>query len=292
MPQQHWLDRLPPFVKPYGLLMRLDRPVGIWLLFWPCLWSTAYAQPQFDEKFFWLVFLFLLGSVVMRGAGCVINDIWDRDLDAKVERTRNRPLAAKMISVQQAFVFFCLLLALGFLVLLAFEGLAFWLGVASVLPVIVYALIKRISQWPQIWLGLTFNWGALMGFVAIEGEFSWAAWILYVGCVCWTLGYDTIYAHQDREDDSAIGIGSSALALGDKTPTALIGFYGFFWLALVVTGWLTGLGYGFYAGMILVGGQLIWQIKRLDIDNPQLCLRIFKSNAWLGILISLTILVG
>ncbi len=210
-----WLDRtLPPALMPYAQLMRLDRPIGTWLLLIPCWWGVTLACPKIPN--IWFMVLFALGAVVMRGAGCVVNDIYDRNLDKQVERTRTRPLASGEVQLWQALVFLVLLLVIGFGILLLFNHFTMGLGVSSLLLVFTYPAMKRISWWPQLFLGFTFNWGALMGWSAVTNNLSISVILLYIAGVFWTLGYDTIYAYQDRNDDERVGVKSTARFLGDS----------------------------------------------------------------------------
>jgi 4-hydroxybenzoate polyprenyltransferase len=287
-----WVDSVPAAIRPYLRLMRLDRPIGIWLLFWPCafglLLGAATQGHLFPTPLH--VVLFALGAVAMRGAGCTYNDIVDRDFDAQVARTRGRPIPSGAVSLRAAWIFTGVLSALGLAILLTFNLLTIALGAASLLLIAAYPFMKRITWWPQAWLGLTFNWGVLMGFAAETGHLGKAAYLFYAGCFFWTLGYDTIYAHQDKEDDILIGVKSSALKLGRRTHAWL---YVFFSLAFAL--WLAG---GIFAGLKIVygvallvpGAHLLWQVHALDTERPLLCLRLFKSNRDTGILLS-TVLV-
>jgi len=287
-----WVGRAPSAFRPYLRLMRADRPAGFWLLMWPCWWSVALASPTADWEAVRLLGLFLLGAVVMRGAGCVWNDILDRDLDAQVARTAARPIPAGEVSPIQAAGFMGMLALTGLVILLQFNAFAVWLGVASLILVAVYPLAKRITHWPQAVLGLTFNWGALMGWAAVEGELAAAPFVLYLGCLAWTLGYDTIYAHQDRADDAIAGIKSSALKLGERSRLWIAGFYGSFLLALVAAGLLADLAWPFFPGLVLVALHLAWQVKELKLSNPARCLALFRANGPFGWLVFLALVLG
>lgn len=289
-----WVYRIAPvMLRPYLKLARLDRPVGTWLLLWPCLWSLALAYDgQPIEMVLKLALLFAVGALAMRGAGCTYNDIMDQDIDAAVERTKTRPIPAGEVSAKQAWVFLVVQCLVGLIVLLQLNPFAIWLGIASLGLVACYPFMKRITGWPQAWLGLTFNWGALMGWAAMNGSLDWAAAVLYAGGVLWTLGYDTIYAHQDKEDDALVGIGSSALSLGDKTKPALMVFYSLFFIALILAGSLANLPYIYYALLAPAGLHLSAQIWRLDINEPQVCLDIFRSNTGFGGLVVIALLVA
>jgi 4-hydroxybenzoate polyprenyltransferase len=278
-----WIDRyVPAGTRPYLRLARLDRPIGTWLLLFPCWWSVALATPAAAFPDRWLALLFAIGALVMRGAGCTINDIVDREYDAKVARTAMRPLASGAVSVKQALVFLALQLVIGLAVLLQLPGFAIGLGAASLILVAAYPFMKRITWWPQAFLGLTFNWGALLGWAAVTGSLSWAPVLLYVGGIFWTLFYDTIYAHQDKADDALIGIKSTALRLGAQTKPWLLGFgmatvAGFASaLAASGSGWIA------YLGLAGVAAHLTWQLWDVDIDDAKDCLAKFRSNRYLG----------
>ncbi len=280
----HWFERkLPAWTHPYARLMRLDRPIGTWLLLWPCWWSLVLSGAGF---YAWHLFVFFgVGAVVMRGAGCTFNDIVDRKIDAQVERTATRPLPSGQVKLWQAILFLILQLFVGLFILLQFNTFAVWVGAASLLLVFSYPFMKRITYWPQAWLGLTFNWGALLGWAAARGELDWRALVLYVAGILWTLGYDTIYAHQDREDDELIGVKSSALALGERSQQFIALFYVIalvlFVMAVPETSWNTG----FWIFMGLAFVHAAWQAITLDMDDAQNCLTRFRSNRDFGILI-------
>lgn len=286
-----WVGRLPPGWRPYALLMRADRPIGTWLLFLPGLWGIATWAPSWGRGL-WLALLFLVGAFVMRGAGCVVNDLWDRDIDGRVERTRGRPLASGAVSPKQAVAFLALLCAIGLAVLLQLNAASIWLGVASLLPILLYPLAKRVTGYPQLMLGFTFGWGALMGPVAAGAPLDWPVVALYGATIAWILGYDTIYAHQDREDDAMLGIGSTALTFGDRTRPFLVGCYALVILLLAMAGWLAGLSSWFLPALLLPAGALAWQVRALDIHDPALCLALFKSNREVGFLVTLAFLLG
>lgn len=287
--QRGWVERLPRGLRPYAVLARWDRPIGTWLLLWPCWWSLALAPGWPDWRLF---LLFGIGAVAMRGAGCVINDLTDRELDARVARTRNRPLASGQLSVMQALVFLGLQLLVGLLVLSTFNRFAIVLGLASLPLILIYPWMKRITWWPQAFLGITFNWGALLGWAAVSGGLAPPAFLLYLAGFFWTLGYDTIYAHQDKTDDAVIGIRSSARRLGAATPRWLWGFYGLTLALLALAGWAAGMGPAFYLLLIPVGLHFAWQIRTLELDDPRSCLVRFRSNRELGVLVLLAILAG
>jgi 4-hydroxybenzoate polyprenyltransferase len=286
-----WVARLPQAWRPYALLMRLDRPIGSWLLFLPGLWAFAMVAPDWRQGL-WLTALFGLGAVLMRGAGCVVNDLWDRDLDRQVERTAGRPLASGALRARHALVFLALVLAAALLILLQLNSAAQWLGVASLLPVVLYPLAKRVTDWPQAVLGVIFSWAAPMGYAAVTGGLDAAAFALWAAGFFWILGYDTIYAHQDREDDALVGIRSSALRLGDKTRPFLILCYGLTMALLALAGWLAGLTPWYLLGLALPGAMLARQVMQLDIADPALCLRLFKANRDVGLAIAAAFLLG
>ena len=286
-----WLDRYAPApARPYARLMRLDRPIGTWLLLWPCWWSLALAGPGWPDP--WFLALFAVGALVMRGAGCTVNDIADRDIDGRVARTATRPLPSGDVSLFQALVLLGVLLALGLAILVQLGTVAIWLGIASLPLIAFYPFMKRITWWPQAWLGLTFNWGALMGWAAVTGTVGWPPVALYAAGVAWTLGYDTIYAHQDKEDDALIGVKSSARKLGARTRPWLYAFYAVAVALIGVAGALAGLAWPFYIGLGLAAAQLAWQAARVDIDAPADCLAKFKSNKGLGLIVFAAIVAG
>jgi len=286
-----WITRLPPRIRNYALLARLDRPIGIWLLFLPGLWSILLAGAT-PERSAILIALFAIGAIVMRAAGCTVNDLWDRKLDRLVARTASRPLASGAISVPQAIVFLALLLIAGLVILLLLDRTAQILGVASLALVALYPAAKRVTFWPQMMLGFTFGWGAPMGYAAAHGSLAWPVLPLYAGTILWILGYDTIYAHQDREDDAMAGIKSTALKFGARTRTFLMVCYGGAIALLAIAFILAGLNELALMMLILPAMLLGWQIVRLDINNPARCLALFKLNRDVGLLIALAILLG
>jgi 4-hydroxybenzoate polyprenyltransferase len=280
--QRGWIDALPAGVQPYARLARLDRPAGWWLLFWPCAWGVALADGLVAD---WaLILWFGLGSIAMRAAGCVWNDIIDRDLDAQVERTRARPVASGAISVKKAMVFAIGLSLIGLVVVLQLRPLAQLVAIASLGLVAAYPFMKRITWWPQAWLGLTFNWGALVGFVAVADP-SPVMGLLYAGGVAWTLGYDTIYALQDIEDDAMAGIKSSARALGSRARAGVAGFYAVavaLWAAAV---WSVAGDPLAVAALLPAALHLGWQVARLDDVSPANALALFRANRTTGALV-------
>lgn len=283
----HWLMRLlPPPAEPYARLARLDRPIGWWLLLLPCWWSSALAADASGRgPNLWHLVLFLIGAVAMRGAGCTYNDIVDRDIDAAVARTRLRPIPSGQVSVAQAKIFLAAQALIGLLVLLQFNWFTVLLGIASLITIAVYPFMKRFTDWPQVALGVAFSWGALMGWAALFGELAAAPLLLYVGGILWTIGYDTIYAHQDKEDDALIGIHSTALLFGVRTRLYLAAFYAGATLLFAASFIAAGVGWLGYAGLIVGAIQLAWQVAALDIDDPRDCLRKFRSNRDYGLIL-------
>ena len=284
----NWVDSLAPtWTRPYLRLARADRPIGSWLLLLPCWWSAALAAVAAGEP--WPnpahLALFAVGAVAMRGAGCTWNDLVDRDLDARVERTRSRPIPSGQVSVPAAAAFLVLQALVGLAVLLCFNGFAIAVGIASLAIVAVYPFMKRITWWPQVTLGLAFSWGALMGWAAAFGRLDPPALLLYAGAIAWVVGYDTIYAHQDREDDALIGIKSTARLFGERTRPVLASFYalGLCLLALALAA--AGAETIAFVGLALFGAHLAWQVQRLDVNDPALCLKLFKSNRDAGLLL-------
>ena len=284
IPKGGWVDRrLPASWRPYARLARLDRPIGTWLLLFPCWWSIAFASPEPLSRGSLVLFaLFGIGALVMRGAGCTFNDICDRDFDAQVARTRDRPLPSGQVTVPGALVFLAVLLCLGLAILLALNPFAIAVGAASLVLVFTYPLSKRVTFWPQFVLGLAFNWGALLGWAAVREEIALAPALLYVGGIFWTLGYDTIYAHQDRRDDPAAGVKSTARRLGLGSKPWLYAFYLAAAALFAATGHAAGLGPIFYAGLLLATIQLVWQVAAVDLDAPKDCLAKFRSNRLFG----------
>ncbi len=291
---RNWVDRFAPApLIPYLRLARADRPIGFFLLAFPCFWSVALAARSLGEAYPdpALLILFAVGALVMRAAGCTYNDIIDRDIDAQVTRTQGRPLPSGQVSVGSAIVFMVALSLIGFFVLLNFNSFTIWLGL-GVLPVVaLYPFVKRFSYWPQAVLGLAFNWGALLGWTSVLGRLDWAAVLLYAGAVAWTIGYDTIYAHQDRDEDSILGLKSTALRFGRSTRTWLAVFYSVAWLAITAAGVMAHAGTAFLLGMVAAGAHLAWQVLTLDIDDPENCLERFRSNRDFGALVFGAILV-
>jgi 4-hydroxybenzoate polyprenyltransferase len=286
-----WVTRLPRPWLPYLLLARVDRPIGVWLLFLPGLWGILLSGPTPREAVR-LIVLFAVGALVMRAAGCVVNDLWDRDIDRMVARTAARPLASGMLRPRQALVFLVGLLLVGLVILLQLNALAQMLGAASLLLVSLYPLAKRVTWWPQLMMGVTFGFGAPLGYAAGAGRLdaAWAA--LYGAAILWDLGFDTIYAHQDREDDALVGVRSTARLFGERTAPFLAGCYGGVILLLALAGWLAGLGVWFYPALALPAVLLARQVAALDIDDPALCLRLFKANREAGLAAAGAILVG
>jgi 4-hydroxybenzoate polyprenyltransferase len=284
----NWVDTLAPsWLRPYLRLARADRPIGSWLLLMPCWWSAGiaavYAAHPYPNP--WHVLLFFIGAFVMRGAGCTWNDIVDRDLDAMVARTRSRPIPSGQVSVRGAIAFLVVQALIGLLVLLQFNRFTILVGIASLGIVAIYPLMKRITWWPQIVLGLAFSYGALMGWAAVFSRLEAPALLLYAGSICWVIGYDTIYAHQDRDDDALIGVKSTARLFATRTRLALIIFYSLAVLLIGLAGAAADAGPVFVVGCVLFGAHLGWQIERLDIDDPELCLRLFKSNRDAGLML-------
>ncbi|MBV9735878.1 MAG: 4-hydroxybenzoate octaprenyltransferase [Acidisphaera sp.] len=286
-----WVARLPRAWTPYILLARLDRPIGAWLLFLPGLWSILLARAA-PWRSAWLIALFALGAVLMRAAGCVVNDLWDRDLDRRVTRTAGRPLASGALGTREAVGFLAVLLFLSLLILLRLDRAAQMLGVASLALVALYPLAKRMTWWPQLMLGLTFGWGAPLGYAAAAGRLDRAALALYAASIVWILGYDTIYAHQDREDDALVGVKSTARLFGERSRPFLAACYWATLLLLALAGRLAGLSVWFYVALVLPAALLAWEVMTLDIADPARCLRLFKLNREVGLAVGLAILLG
>ena len=296
-----WVYWLPTWVWPYAQLARWERPIGWQLLMWPCWWSVmlafnevlridrASAYPVIDSSiilFVYVIFLglFAIGAFLMRGAGCTYNDLVDQNIDNQVARTRSRPLPSGRVSRNGAIVFLVLQLLLGLLVLLQFNRYTILVGLISVVTIVIYPFMKRITWWPQLFLGLAFSWGALMGWSAATGQLDWPPVYLYLGCICWVIGFDTIYAHQDIEDDMLVGVKSTARLFGENTRLALCLLYfaalGLFAIAF----WYAKVNMPAWIGLAGVTLHMIWQLKTLDIRDPALCLKLFKSNGHLGLI--------
>ena len=283
----NWVDGLaPPFARPYLRLARLDRPIGSWLLLMPCWWSVGLAGMRVEQfPSLWHVVLFFIGAFAMRGAGCTWNDLVDRNLDRLVERTRSRPIPSGQVTVAEATAFMVAQALIGFLVLIQFNRFTVFTGLASLLVVAIYPFMKRITYWPQIVLGLAFSYGSLMGWPAAFGQLDWPAIVLYAGSISWVIGYDTIYAHQDREDDLLIGIKSTALLFGENTRPMLAGFYCGAVVLIGIAGLTAGGGLIFVLGLIAFAAHLAWQVVRLDINDSAHCLKLFKSNRDAGLIL-------
>jgi 4-hydroxybenzoate polyprenyltransferase len=283
----NWVDlRAPAIARPYLRLARLDRPIGSWLLLMPCWWSAGLAGMAADRlPNLWHIVLFFIGAFAMRGAGCTWNDVVDRDLDGKVERTRSRPIPSGQVTVAQATVFMLAQALVGLSVLLQFNTFTILTGLASLAVVAVYPFMKRVTYWPQIFLGLAFSWGALMGWPAAFGRLDAAAFALYAGSIAWVIGYDTIYAHQDREDDLMIGIKSTALLFGKNTPLMLTLFYTLAVVLIGLAGLMANGGAIFMLGLLAFAAHLAWQIVTVDIDDPAHCLKLFRANRDAGLIL-------
>jgi len=283
----NWVDGVAPaWARPYLRLARLDRPIGSWLLLMPCWWSVGLAAVHARSQVnVWHLLLFFIGAFAMRGAGCTWNDIVDRDLDARVERTRSRPIPSGQVTVATAAAFLALQAMIGLAVLLQFNHFTIYVGLASLAVVAVYPFMKRITYWPQIVLGLAFSWGALMGWPATFARLDPPALLLYAGAISWVIGYDTIYAHQDREDDALIGIKSTALLFRERTKPMLALFYALAVALIALAGFSAGAGMIFALGLLAFALHLAWQITRLDVEDPVNCLAVFKSNRDAGLIL-------
>ncbi len=275
----HHIGSLP--VGAYARLMRLDKLTGAYLLLWPCWWSATLAS---DGIPFYELALFALGALVMRAAGCIINDLWDRDIDRQVARTAGRPLASGEVSAREARTLLAFLLVLAAMVAVSLGWAVFILSSVWLVLVVVYPLMKRVTWWPQLFLGLTFNAGAILGWVAVTGHVEWPAILLYIGSVFWTVGYDTIYAHQDIEDDARIGVKSTARLFGRHSLLAIGVCYSIFFMSLMLLGFMLQLNIPYFLLVILISAQLFLQMVRVDLTNPASCLDAFRSNQWLGAL--------
>ena len=292
----HWVERSAPvWTRPYLRLARIDRPIGTWLLLIPCWWGVALATaglPGTNWPDPLLFVLFAIGALAMRGAGCCWNDIVDRDFDGKVARTALRPIPSGDLTVAQAVGFMGLLMLIGLLVLLPMNRIAGFVAAASLVLVVIYPLMKRVTYWPQFFLGLAFNWGVLVGWAAVAGGLALPAALLYAAGIAWTLGYDTIYAHQDKEDDALIGVKSTALKFGADTKPWLWGFYAATIALMAAAGWTAGLAWPFHACLAAGAAQLAWQVMVLDIGSPTDCLAKFHSNRLFGFIVLAGMVAG
>jgi 4-hydroxybenzoate polyprenyltransferase len=289
-PPDNWVDRFAPeAMRPYFRLARLDRPIGFWLLLLPCWWSVGLADVTLNQPYPnpWLLTLFALGAVAMRAAGCAYNDYIDRDYDAKLARTASRPIPAGQVTPAEALAFAAVCALVGALVLVQFNAFTIKLGVASLLLVALYPFMKRFTHWPQLILGLAFNWGALVGWTAVMGSLGLPALLLYAGSVMWTIGYDTIYAHQDREDDELLGLRSTAIRFGENTMSLVGGFYAGAIVLWLGAGFLAGTHLIFFMAIVMASLQMAWQVTTLDTKDPANCLRRFRSNRDVGLVIFL-----
>lgn len=289
----NWVDRFAPdWLKPYARLARWDRPIGFWLLFWPCAFAlglAAIAVPGagFDIR---ALVLFFIGAVAMRGAGCTFNDIVDTDIDKQVERTRSRPIPSGQVTEKQAWMFLVAQSLVGALVLVQFNWLTIALGVASLALVAIYPFMKRITWWPQLFLGLAFSWGALIGWTSQTGSLGIAPILLYLGCILWTIGYDTFYAMQDIEDDALIGVKSTARLFGDKARPIIGVLYAAALLCWLAAGWLAGASFIFVLLMVVPAAILAWQVLTLRAGDGRDGLAKFKANHWVGLAFTLVLL--
>ena len=275
-------------------LVRLKKPIGFMLLFWPCSWglTIAYDFNQDLEKYFWFLLLFLVGAILMRSAGCIINDIVDSDFDKKVERTKNRPIASGKISKIKAFTYAMVLCGIAFLVLIQFNKFTILMALLSMPLAFTYPLMKRFTYWPQLFLGITFNYGLVLAWISITNEISIIPIIFYLGAIFWTLGYDTIYGFQDIKDDEIIGVKSASIKFKNEPKKILFFSYFFFVTSLLFMGILMDFKIQYFLFLSIPMTHLILQVKKLNISLPDVCLKIFKSNNFLGLLILMNILIG
>lgn len=283
-PADNWVDRfVPQRLRPFARLARFDRPIGWWLLLWPCWWGTALAGVAADAPPNpWHLALFLVGAIVMRGAGCTYNDILDKDIDAGVERTRSRPIPSGQVSTEAAALFMLALAFAGLAVVLQFNAVTVVTAFGSLGIVALYPLAKRVTDWPQVVLGLAFSWGAVLGWTATHDGFAVAPFILYAGCIAWTVGYDTIYAHQDQRDDAIIGVRSTARLFARNSRRAVGIVYAITVTAFALALWQVGAGPAAYAGLAGFAAHLAYQVSRVSTDDPASCLAAFRSNRWAG----------
>ena len=282
-------------IKLFIELTRLNRPIGYMLLFWPCLWglTIAYNFNSELEKFYFYSLLFLLGSMLMRSAGCIVNDIVDKNFDKKVERTKNRPIASGKVSVKSAIIYSFVLCGLAFLVLINFNKFTILMALLSMPLAFTYPLMKRFTYWPQLFLGITFNYGLVLAWISINNSINLVPIIFYFGAIFWTLGYDTIYGYQDIKDDEIIGVKSTSIKFKNNPKKFISLCYIFFFLSLILVGILMNFKISFYISLIITFFHLgFYQIKNLEVSNPNMCLIKFKSNNLLGLIVFINILIG
>lgn len=289
----NWVDRYAPaWLKPYARLARWDRPIGIWLLFWPCVWGLALAaiyQPQLGFDW-WAAILMLVGAALMRGAGCTFNDIVDRDIDAKVARTRSRPIPSGQVTARDALAFLVAQALLASVILFQFNRFTVWAAIASLVLVTIYPFMKRVTWWPQAFLGLAFSYGALVGWSSQTAALGWAPVLMYLGTILWVIGYDTIYALQDVEDDALIGVKSTARLFGRRTRLIVSGFYAAAYILWLAGATIAGAGIIFAVLSLVSAGLLAWQIQSLDAKIPDNPRTRFYANHYVGIAMSLALL--
>ncbi|EFC50425.1 predicted protein [Naegleria gruberi] len=291
------VDSSPASIRPYLRLMRLDKPIGTWLLLYPCLWSLGLADINSLIPSPYYASLFAIGSIIMRGAGCTVNDLWDRDFDKKVERTKTRPIASGEISVRNGIIFLGAQLLTGLAVLVQFNMYTIAVGASSLFLVFTYPLMKRITYWPQSYLGLTFNWGAFVGYSALAGFCDWSIVVpLYLGSIAWTIVYDTIYAHQDKKDDKQIGVKSTALLFGERTREILTGFSLIFGALMTITGYNAGYDFieqwPYYTAVYSSLLAAVYKIHTIDYNNSEQCMKTFVQNKWIGLVIFIGIILA
>lgn len=290
----NWVDNYAPdWLKPYARLARWDRPIGFWLLFWPCAFGLALAAVSSPIRGFnlWYLALMFVGAVMMRGAGCTFNDIVDTEIDMLVARTRSRPIPSGAVTRKNAAIFLVAQSLVGLVILLQFNGVTIGLCIASLVLVAIYPFMKRVTWWPQLFLGLAFSWGALVGWTAETGSLGLAPILLYAGCIAWTIGYDTIYALQDIEDDALIGVKSTARLFGERAKGAIALFYAIAYVLWVGAGLVAGGGFLFLLASLVPAGFLVWQVLTLDVDAPENAQFRFKNNHWVGLVLTLALLV-
>ncbi|WP_428378227.1 4-hydroxybenzoate octaprenyltransferase [Lichenicoccus sp.] len=287
-----WVGRLPPRLRAYALLARLDRPIGTWLLFLPGLWGILLPNGVAPAARLRLILLFGIGSLVMRSAGCVVNDMWDRDIDRQVARTAGRPLASGALGMPEAAAFLGLLLLAGLTVLLCLRPLCWALGIGSLLLVALYPLAKRITWWPQLMMGLTFGFGAPMGYAAATGRIDAGFVLIYAAAILWDLGFDTIYGFQDMRDDAVVGVKSTSRLMANLPRRFVGSCYGLAMLCLAGAGFVAHLSWLFWTLLLLPAGLLAQQVAQLDKDDAPACLRQFRANREVGLAAGLALLLG